>query len=128
MANTKVGCRHCGGSLVRVDDEVKCLSCGRPAENTHDMCRYYEEHKKDIKADILEIGVAATIEKWRIPKGPFNKLRDRWLPLEEQKPIGQRKPPADNHMPRLPDFKDSWGPTVQELWLKIWLYIATSKE
>ena len=50
-------CEHCGGNLFREDNEVKCLMCGRPAENT-------------VPDFILE-----EIKGWKRTPGPTKGLR-----------------------------------------------------
>jgi len=35
-------CRHCGGALRFLPDEISCLACGRPADHVCETCMFKE--------------------------------------------------------------------------------------
>ena len=118
----KTGCRHCGGTLVREDGEIKCLACSRPATSLRDMKRFYDLHREDILLDIKKIGSKAAREKWRIASSTLNGLIKRWTEQPAETPAPAQR---SNNLPLLPEWSDTWPESIQAKWLDIWLYLSS---
>ena len=88
-------------------------------------CKYYQEHKADILADLRQIGIADTAKKWDMPKSTAHGLAKRWLTqsttIEPAAPTPQPRP----GLPELPNFSDQWTPLVQAKWLEVYQALAT---
>jgi len=122
------GCKKCGGSLQRIDGEVKCISCGRVARTVWDMKRYYEEHKDEILKDRQEIGDTETRKKWRIPSGSFTGLMNRWMiftPPDKPPPSSVLPEPTTFKLPILPEWSEDWPESIKSRWLDIWVILIT---
>ena len=113
-------CSHCGGKLLKDEDGRKCLQCGRLWRTNSEVAEFYDSHKKEILADIADMGRPKTGKKWQIPSPSITGLLKRWL---GEKPLGPKPAPerSDNHHgPELPAFSNDWTPEVQMKWLETW--------
>lgn len=120
MATLVGRCAHCGGNLFVEDHARKCLQCGRTWISVTEIYQFYEDHKKDILADIADIGRSKTLEKWQIPSGSMSKLLNRWLHERPSARALAAASQSNNHLPELPAFSNDWAPEVQIKWLETW--------
>ena len=119
------GCRHCGGSLIRDGEELKCLNCGRAFSSNIDTGRFIEQNKEEIQDDVKRLGVRKTMEKWRLSPSTLHRLRRRWEIILPARSAADPPAARGQQLPPLPEFRDEWEPSVQERWLTIWLYLVT---
>lgn len=117
--NNQQKCPKCGSRMVTVRGRWTCLLCSTEKRTIPESHKFYEVNREEITADLRRLGRDATSRKWKITAGSFSKLRRRW---GVAKPRARRTPaavPADNHVPGLPAWSDSWPEAVQLKWLEI---------
>ena len=120
MPEKDAKCTHCGGQLLKDPDGRKCLQCGRAWRTAPEVCKFYDSHKKEILADIADMGRGKAAAKWQIPSGSMGKILERFL---HGKQSGQKPAPGistNHHGPELPAFSNDWTPEVQIKWLETW--------
>ena len=118
-------CVKCGGVLVLSYGEVSCMNCGATPMTVEERRTWWRDNKKDIAKDVRELGAAAAITKWRIPKqlvGHLYRGQGAQLPKPSANAIAVQ---MVKQLPNLPEFKDTWGPDVQKKWFDIWFYLVT---
>lgn len=118
MPEKKPSCVHCGGSLIRDGDEIKCLSCSRIWKTNQEKAKFYEEHKADILKDTLADGQSAVTKKWGIPSATISLLIKRWTGQKDGAANAAAAAPASDPLPPLPPFNDKWGEAVQCQWFE----------
>ena len=102
--------------------------------------RYYESNRDAIVADLLSMGRAATMTKWKIPSSSLCTLENRWVTDEQRDQIdaatlSQPSQPAsaataakNGRLPVFPEFSGTWEPSVQLKWLEVYEKLAIKPE
>jgi len=96
------------------------MQCGRAWKKNYQVAEFYDSHKKEILADISEMGTVKAREKWQIPSPSMVGLLKRWLHTKESGPKPAPERSTDHHGPELPAFSNDWTPEVQIKWLETW--------
>lgn len=71
-------CVHCGGSLLREEGEVKCVSCSRTWRGRVELHQFYQEHRDAILETVRKLGREKAAECWQIPPGTLHKIITNW--------------------------------------------------
>ena len=120
MVKEVARCSHCGGNLLKEDGTRKCLQCGRTWRTIPEISEFYDSHKKEILADIADLGRVKAAAKWQIPDGSVSKILRRFLHQQGQENLPAPARSTNHQGPELPAFSNDWTPEVQIKWLEVY--------
>jgi hypothetical protein len=71
------------------------------------IAQYYNEHQKELEAEVAKYGTAETLKRWHISHSTWNGLKKRWtgIPRITKKPSAVTKTPVRETKPAVPVTK-----------------------